>query len=194
MNQDFSKRVKYLKEEEYSKLSPDFKEMKNEFTNVVRTINKLLKRKDKIKNELKSINNDLRKFGKQQTELYKKLKVINDKFIPSIGVIIQSRYNNEYVTLMIRVGGKVKSVYLGSKSNCVKKLNPYYEYFNENTKISSTKTNTFKNQLLKLITPILIKIIDFKEKNWNQNVIRLDDIINELEVKKLDQEKNKSWF
>ena len=47
MNQNFDKRLDYIIEEEYNKLSPTFKQKKNDYTNVCRTIRKL--QKDKIK-------------------------------------------------------------------------------------------------------------------------------------------------
>jgi len=176
MNQNFDKRLDYLIDEEYNKLSPTFKQKRKEYTIVCRELRKLQKDKTKLQNKLNEIRNQLRIKGKIQTELYKELKIINSDVFPTFSITIQNRYNNEYVLLVIKLG-KQKSIYLGTLKNVIKK----YSEFEPKIKLKNNKLSI--TDLCHLMRKTVIKIIDFRSENWNQHKITSKDILNSLEDK-----------
>ena len=176
MNQNFDKRLDYITEEEYNKLSPTFKQKKSEYHIISREIRKLVKEKTKLQNKLNEVRNELRIKGKIQNELYKELKIINSDVFPTFSITIQNRYNNEYVLLVIKLG-KQKSIYLGSVDNVIKK----YSEFEPKIKLKNNKLS--KTELSHFMRKTLIKMIDFRSENWNQYKITSKDILSELEKK-----------
>ena len=176
MNQNFDKRLDYITEEEYNKLSPTFKQKKNDYTNVCRRIRKLQKDKIKLQNKLNEVRNELRIKGKIQNELYKELKIINSDVFPTFSITIQNRYNNEYVLLVIKLG-KQKSIYLGSVNSVIEK----YSEFEPKIKLKNNKIS--KSELSHFMRKTLIKIIDFRSENWNKVSCTSKDILSELEKK-----------
>ena len=176
MNQNFDKRLDYITEEEYNKLSPTFKQKKSEYHIISREIRKLLKEKTKLQNKLNEVRNELRIKGKIQNELYKELKIINSDVFPTFSITIQNRYNNEYVLLVIKLG-KQKSIYLGTLKNVIKK----YSEFEPKIKLKNNKLSI--TELSDLMRKTVIKIIDFRSENWNQYKITSKDILSELEKK-----------
>jgi len=176
MNQNFDKRLDFITEEEYNRLSPTFKQKKNDYTNVCRRIRKLQKDKIKLQNKLNEVRNELRIKGKIQNELYKELKIINSDVFPTFSITIQNRYNNDYVLLIIKLG-KQKSIYLGTLEKVIKK----YSEFQPKIKLKNNKLSI--TELSDLMRKTVIKIIDFRSENWNKVSCTSKDILNELEKK-----------
>lgn len=212
----FEKRIQHLDDEVYEKLSPTFKQKKNDFTNIKRTIKKLEKKKLKLKNDWKNVDDEVRILGKEFTKLYNELKQLDEDYNPSMNVVFQKRRKvstkrlspndehniirtfkdneyNESFQIKIRCGKFDKSLHLSTKKNVFEKLSKYNDKINDRTKMDNVKYH-----IIELIRPIIMDNVDFRDyENWNSNWnLNFDKIVEELDKRNKikNEEKNNSWF
>ena len=171
----------YIKGVNYDRLPQHFKDKRQQLSELGRTIDKLNRRKDKIKKELQTIYTSSKSLNKQYTQLYKELQFFNKQYTPKCYVVIDKRYEDDYLNLVIK-HTKTTSIYLGRKDKVIKQLKPYIKTLN-NTNYK-TKLNDFLSKQIR-------KLIDYDNPNFIlEKSIYFKDILRMLE----DDNKSKSIF
>jgi len=190
MNQNFSKRLDYLDDEDYNKLSPTFKKKKIEFTNICREVNKLTKQINKYTDKVNELKNQRRIKCNLQTKLHNELKSINKDVLPSFSISIddKKKVGSEYIYCVIKLGTQ-KSIYLKEKKELIKILSKY------EPKIKTKNGDKFKFLTSQLLKSVLMEIIDFKSGNWRKSTPLFKEILSVLDERLLkNEENNNSWF
>ena len=171
----------FIKDVNYDRLPQHFKDKRQQLSELGRTIDKLNRRKDKIKKELQTIYTSSKSLNKQYTQLYKELQFFNKQYTPKCYVVIDKRYEDDYLNLVIK-HTKTTSIYLGRKDKVIKQLKPYIK----------TLTNTnYKTKLNDFLSKQIRKLIDYDNPNFIlEKSIYFKDILRMLE----DDNKSKSIF
>ena len=171
----------FIKDVNYDRLPQHFKDKRQQLSELGRTIDKLNRRKDKINKELQTIYTSSKSLNKQYTQLYKELQFFNKQYIPKCYVVIDKRYEDDYLNLVIKYT-KTTSIYLGRKDKVIKQLKPYIK----------TLTNTnYKTKLNDFLSKQIRKLIDYDNPNFIlEKSIYFKDILRMLE----DDNKSKSIF
>ena len=171
----------YISKNDYQSLPQQYKDKRQQLTDLGRTIDKLNRRKDKIKKELQTIYTSSKSLNKQYTQLYKELQFFNKQYTPKCYVVIDKRYEDDYLNLVIK-HTKTTSIYLGRKDKVIKQLKPYIK----------TLTNTnYKTKLNDFLSKQIRKLIDYDNPNFIlEKSIYFKDILRMLE----DDNKSKSIF
>ena len=197
--QSFDKRLEKLSDEVYNRLPQIYKDKRNEFYSVHRKIRSLKKKKLRLKNTIKDIDNDIRKSGIEFTTLYNELKILDSNHNPQMNVVFQRRRKvttkgskrndtikrivegqyNESFFIRIKFGKYNKSFHLSTKKNVIDKLSEYSDKITHNKRI-----DTLKFEILNLIQPIILDLVDFKDMNWfDKWNLTFNDVLDELERK-----------
>ena len=114
----------FIKDVNYDRLPQHFKDKRQQLSELGRTIDKLNRRKDKIKKELQTIYTSSKSLNKQYNQLYKELQFFNKQYTTKCYVVIDKRYEDDYLNLVIK-HTKTTSIYLGRKDKVIKQLKPY---------------------------------------------------------------------
>ena len=171
----------YISKNDYQSLPQQYKDKRQQLTDLGRTIDKLNRRKDKINKELQTIYTSSKSLNKQYTQLYKELQFFNKQYIPKCYVVIDKRYEDEYLNLVIK-HTKTTSIYLGEKNKVINTLKPYSKNLNN---------KNFKTVINDLLSTQIRKLIDFNQPNYIvENTILLKDILKVLD----DNDETKNIF
>ena len=170
-----------ISKNDYQSLPQQNKDKRQQLTDLGRTIDKLNRRKDKINKELQTIYTSSKSLNKQYTQLYKELQFFNKQYIHKCYVVIDKRYEDDYLNLVIK-HTKTTSIYLGRKDKVIKQLKPYIK----------TLTNTnYKTKLNDFLSKQIRKLIDYDNPNFIlEKSIYFKDILQMLE----DDNKPKNIF
>lgn len=191
MNQNFSKRLDYLDDEDYNKLSTSFKKKKNEFTNVCREVDRLTKQIDKYTIKLKELKNERRIKGNLQTQLHNDLSIINrDKFPTfSLSYDTKKKIGKEYISCVIKLGTQ-KSIYLKEKKKLIEVLSKY------DPNINTKNEEKFKYYTTQLLKSVLMEVVNFRSDKWKNQLPLFKQILSVLDERLLvkKEEKSSSWF
>ena len=171
----------YISKNDYQSLPQQYKDKRQQLTDLGRTIDKLNRRKDKINKELQTIYTSSKSLNKQYTQLFKELQFFNKQYIPKCYVVIDKRYEDDYLNLVIK-HTKTTSIYLGRTDKIIEQLKPFIP--NLNNKNYKIKLNDFLSQQIR-------KLIDYDNPNFIlENTIKFKDILKMLN----DNDKPKSFF
>ena len=143
------KKLSWLHREQYDSLPVDYRDLKRKFNDSHTELKRKNKRFLKIKDEINQLKNELRVLSRQHNKLYNKLEFINKSYTPKS--YLQSYSKNgkgEYLQIIVKYLNTSKTIYLGTKSKILIKLDPYIENLNG---------NNYKFKIGNFLSPIILK-------------------------------------
>ena len=172
------KKLSWLHRYQYDLLPKYYKDKKNEFNSLTTSLNRKIKRLDKIKEEIELLRSDIRIENKQHNQLYNELEFLSKKYTPKSYLQNYSKNGKgEYLQLIVKYLNTTKTIYLGSKPKVIEKLSKYIKNLNETNysfKISSLLSPLFLNHFISFHNPKEFLSLTYKFK----------DIIEKLELEK----------
>ena len=172
------KKLSWLHRYQYDLLPKYYKDKKNEFNSLTTSLNRKIKRLDKIKEEIELLRSDIRIENKQHNQLYNELEFLSKKYNPKSYLQNYSKNGKgEYLQLIVKYLNTTKTIYLGSKPKVIEKLSKYIKNLNE--------TN-YSFKISSLLSPLLLNhFISFHNpKEFLSLTYKFKDIIEKLELEK----------